>query len=505
MPAQEVPPHGVPFTVATGSPLANDGCSTEEEIMAMVDRIVHHSRDASRHPALVTPAGNWSYDDLAAATRELTNHLKVGANRPRDVAVIMTGEGEAIAALLGILAADCSAILLPCGLRSADLLHYLALAGAELILLPPTAHALQAVIGPSYQQGVRGVVPVPLSNRSRLSVDSDPWLAQLTSGSLGPSRLAIRARHGIEDEVHAVRDRLALTPSDTTLLTSSLAHSYALIGGLLAGLSSGATVILPDTRDGVRERLRRTKPTVLFGLPSTYQRLLDSSDRLPASMLHRLRWALSAGAPLPDSLFSQVLDRFDLPIRQDYGTTETGTIAIDTSESPRPEQAGIPLPHMEVRLNPLEGTKDTEIQVRSPSTARFYFDQHGPTSCLDGQGWYHTGDAGGMDGLGRLLLGRRLRRRVQIGAAWIDPGVLERRIGEAPGVHDVAILPVRDGAGRHHLKAVVVAPELDLTVVREWCREHLAPEEQPTLLELRDALPRSPAGKVLHRELLEDD
>lgn len=471
--------------------------------MAILDHVFDHTRAAPGRPALLTREGTWTYGDLMAATHEIRDALAAGSNERGSIAIVMTGEGEAVAALLATQVAGCSAVLLPSGLAPQDLLHYLAVSEVAAILLPPSVHGLRSVLGMSGAgKEVQRVLQVPLESRQRLSAGSATWIMQLTSGSLGPSRLAARPDAGIEAEVGAVRERLALTASDRVLCTSSLAHSYALVGGLLAGLAVGASVVLPGPPEGLVDTLCRTRPTVVFGIAGTYRHLLANAARLPISVLQGIRLALSAGAPLPDGLFAEVMERFDLPIRQDYGTTETGTIAIDTSDSPRPDQAGTPLPHLEVRLSPFDGAQEKEILIRSPSTARFYLDRHGPTSCLDEEGWYHTGDASWMDNQGRLILGRRLRPRVQIGGDWIDPSEVERRMAEAPGVREVAVLSVPDMAGRPILKAVVVAPQLDTLALRQWCREHLSSAQQPALLELRDALPRSPAGKVLHKEML---
>ena len=470
--------------------------------MTIVNPILDMGHTAPSRPALVTRVGTWSYGDLLMTTREIEAVLSPGMAPTTRVAVVMTAEGEAVAALLAVLAAGSSAILLPSALRPSDLLHYLAVARARFILLPPGAHSSQSVIGTSHPpEVVRGVAVIPLRGRDETDVDGDRWIMQLTSGSLGPARLAARTTRGVEDEILAVSDRLNLR-GDVILCTTSLAHSYALCGGLLAGLATGSTVVLPGDRETILETLCETRPSVVFGIVGTYRSLLDSPDRLPASVLRRLRLALCAGAPLPPAVFTQVKDRLALAIRQDYGTTETGTIAIDTSASPQPDQAGIPLRHLEVQLSSFESGRETEILIRSPSTARFYLDTHGHVSCLDGEGRFHTGDAGRINDKARLVLGRRIRPAVQIANVWIDPGEVERRLAQLPSVREVAVLVVPAIDGQQQLKAVVVAPHLTTDDVRGWCRQNLSPEQQPALLELRNALPRSPAGKILHRDLL---
>jgi long-chain acyl-CoA synthetase len=108
-----------------------------------------------------------------------------------------------------------------------------------------------------------------------------------------------------------------------------------------------------------------------------------------------------------------------------------------------------------------------------------------------------------VDAGGRLRVGRRLRRPIMIGGVAIRPETIERLIEALPGVREAAVLQIRDGEDRPALKAVVAAPGLEAEAVRAWCRDHLPREQQPAAVEIRENLPRSPAGKVLHKYMAE--
>ena len=85
------------------------------------------------------------------------------------------------------------------------------------------------------------------------------------------------------------------------------------------------------------------------------------------------------------------------------------------------------------------------------------------------------------------------------------PETVENAIQALPGVRDVVALGIHDAQRRPAIKAVVVAPGLEMREIEDWCRRQLPPEQQPAVLELREELPRSPAGKILQKYLVGDE
>jgi len=311
---------------------------------------------------------------------------------------------------------------------------------------------------------------------------------QLTSGSLGPSRFAVRSGSGVLVEIDAVARRLRLGTDDIVWCTSSISHSYGLVGGLLAPLTVGASVAL-----GTAPQLPPRLPiTLLFGLATTYQALLRDPATAPA--LKTVRYALSAGAPLPAGLFDAFLAERGIPIRQDYGTTETGTISLDLLDDASPATVGAPLDHLEWRL-----AERGEMFVRSPAVATHYLASGTPAPLLDQHGWFHTGDIAAYDGVGFRLI-RRLRPLIPVPGGVIDPDRLERVLESLPGVTEAAVLSAGRGS-QSVVRAVVVTAALDVAAVLCQLRERVSPMELPDLVEVRSELPHSPAGKILRKYL----
>jgi acyl-CoA synthetase (AMP-forming)/AMP-acid ligase II len=450
-----------------------------------IGRQANASSDA---PAISTPDRTVSYRQLAHHAGTVAQRLaatNLAAGEP--VGIVMTSTPGAAARLLGTSLSGHPAVLLPPSMPESERVGLLDLAGVR-VLLPETEDEAP-IFRPGSTQDVTAELP------------PDGFICQLTSGSLGPSRLALRTDAAVAAEMEAVRQRLQLGPDDRVLCASSIAHSYGLIGGLLTPLSVAARVGLAADADQAVVLTASFRPTVIVGLAATYRAMLTSS--LSPDALSSTRLTLSAGAPLAPELFGAFHDRFGLPIRQDYGTTETGTISVDTSREVLPGCAGEPLAHMEVQLAspqdiPLEGAEQGEILVRSSAVAAGYLWDGAVRSALDSAGWYHTTDAGWIDEAGRLWVGRRLRKPIVFAGLKVYPDEAERAIQALPGVLEAVVLPAA-GPNGPAIKAIVVAPSVDAATLRARSGE-LFPG-LPLVVEQVDALPRSPAGKILQKYL----
>jgi long-chain acyl-CoA synthetase len=440
---------------------------------SVLDAIVRRCQSDPGAPAITSATSSWTYEMLgqriAARAEQLRHRLRPGAV----IAIVMAAEPESIVYVLAAARAGRIPVLIPSGLPSWEERTALKDSGASYI-------------------AARGMF-LPLGEEAPPGDRFPHGVMQLTSGSLGPSRPALRSWAGIDDEIGAIVAALDMIRQDTVLVTSAPAHSYAFMGGILAPLSMGAHVVLAPA--GAMD-VERVQPTVVLGLPAAYAAWTTGYAR---GSLGSVRHAFSAGAPLPDGLYDTVLRRFGIPIRQDYGSTETGTISLDAGPMPDPLTAGSVLPHLEYRFASAAG-REGEIEVRGAAVARGYVVDGRLVPCTDAEGWYRTLDTGAPGPDGRLRLTGRKRPPLQVGSVTLDPRTIEISALSVPGVREAVAVSV--GTEVETAVKVVVTGEVQERDLDDWSRRESASLGVPLTAERRDALPRSPAGKLLRKYLL---
>ncbi|WP_225821465.1 type I polyketide synthase [Streptomyces naphthomycinicus] len=335
-----------------------------------------------------------------------------------------------------------------------------------------------------------------------LGLDEPAWLLY-TSGTSGAPRAAVSSqRTALWSSVACYLPRLGLSASDRVLWPLPLAHTYAhslcVLGTTVAGASARITA---HTEPAALVRLVAAyAPTVLAGVPLTYQRLLDAGlGAVPA-----LRFCVTAGAPSDPELRTRVEERLGAPLLDGYGSTETcGKIAMESPDGPRvPGGSGVPLPGTEVRTVPPGSAADRadaegEIWVRGPGVMLGYHNRPEETADVLRDGWYRTGDLGRLDEGGRLTVTGRAGDRIVRGGENVDPAEVERVLRDLPGVRDAAVV-----ARAHPLLGEVpvafVVPEyraLDPGGLLRACAEVLSTHKVPEEILFTPAVPRTGAGK----------
>ncbi|HEX8918318.1 MAG TPA: class I adenylate-forming enzyme family protein [Chloroflexota bacterium] len=432
------------------------------------------------------------YGTLVAHIRRLSQRLKDAVKPGNPIALRMSSDALSVAALLATLEAGYPVVLLPAGLSGPEEESILGLRGISSLFDPPSERLMR--VGGHIGRNVCPAGTFP-----------EGAVGQLTSGTTSDSRIALRTAEGIGQEIEAVQERLDLEPVDRVISASSLAHSYGLIGGTLAPLTAGAQLLLVRDSREILNIVGIMRPTVLFGLAATYQHLMEREWDI--GWLADARHILSAGAPLPRGLADGIYGRAGVRIKQDYGTTETGTISIDVSREWEAGCVGKPLEHMNIRLGKdhsqfLPRPEIGEIQVRSDAVAGGYLMPGGGTmSALDDDGWFRTRDAGWIDGSGRLFVGQRIRDAIPIVGTTVRPEAVERVLCDIPGVREAVVFSAGRGS-EMRIKAVVAAPQQSAGRILSALIENVPELQDQVDLEVRESLPRSAAGKVLQKYLV---
>ena len=327
-----------------------------------------------------------------------------------------------------------------------------------------------------------------------------PKGAVLTHGNLAANALAVAEVLGLEPE----RDRL--------LVVLPMFHAFAATVGILTPLLNGAALI-PVPRfepQLIVQGVASHRATIFLGVPSLYSLLL----RLPAEQVAHwssIRLCISGGAAMPRSVMEQFERRFGVAILEGDGPTECGPVtSVNPPAGPRkPASVGPPIPGVEMCImdssgDELPNGEHGEVCVRGPSVMRGYWNLPAATAQSFFGDWFRTGDLGWRDDDGWFYLVDRIKDLIITNGMNVYPRIVEEALLRHPGVAEAAVVgephPVHGELVVAHV-VPLAGKSIDPSSLKRWCREHLGRHEQPRRIELREALPRNAAGKILKREL----
>ncbi|HET7050672.1 MAG TPA: long-chain-fatty-acid--CoA ligase, partial [Solirubrobacteraceae bacterium] len=293
------------------------------------------------------------------------------------------------------------------------------------------------------------------------------------------------------------------------------------IGWAYLGLVNGATTILVSEFDAVEvlDLLEHERVTNAVFVPTILQ-MLSAVPGAAERDFSSLRSIAYGASPITTPVLRAALRTFRCPLFGVYGLTETtgGVVQLypEDHDADGPRQhllrsAGRPLPWVEMRIvDPVSGSdcgpgEVGEVWLRAPNVMAGYYDRPAETAAaLRQDGWLRTGDGGYRDDEGFLFLTDRIKDMIVSGGENIYPVEVEEVLSQHPAVADVAVIGVPDERWGETVKALVVIAaglSVDGDELVAFARERLAGYKLPRSVDFVPELPRSPAGKVLKREL----
>jgi acyl-CoA synthetase (AMP-forming)/AMP-acid ligase II len=333
----------------------------------------------------------------------------------------------------------------------------------------------------------------------------------LTSGTTGTPKGAPRKEAGIEAAV-SLLSRMPLRYGWRCHIAAPLFHTWG-FAHLALGMLLGSTVVLRRKFDP-EECLRATQDEgceSLVVIPVMLQRMLALPDETLASFdLSRLRVVAASGSALPGDLALEWMDRYGDNLYNIYGSTEVAyaSIATPTDLREAPSSAGKPPYATVVRIlddqgHPVPDGEPGRIFVGNALLFEGY-SGGGNKEIVDGL--MSSGDVGRFGVDGRLYVEGRDDEMIVSGGENVFPQEVEDCLARHESVVEVAAIGVDDDDFGKRLKAfVVVSGDVSEDDLRGWVKDNLARYKVPREFVFVDELPRNATGKVLKRELVEDD
>jgi acyl-CoA synthetase (AMP-forming)/AMP-acid ligase II len=346
----------------------------------------------------------------------------------------------------------------------------------------------------------------------------DLILIMHTSGTTGRPKGAMVTHADLLFNIRVAIRAHDLAPDDVHLLVAPMFHCTALYSMLPGSAFLGSRIVIapaPDLNDLV-DLVETHRCTTLFSVPTLFHFLASRPD-IDEHDLKSLRLLAYAGAPMPVPTIRRLRQKFPwVKLHNFFGLTETIAmthVLPDVDADRKPDSIGKPLPGIRQRIVKEDGADAAlgevgELCFHTDNVVRDYWNRPGlMEQSVEGE-WFHTGDLATTDDEGYVYLKGRRKDMIIVGGENVYAVEVENVIRSMPGVADVAVVGapatgIREAMGELVKAVIVPEPGTALTEldVKRFCNNKLAGYAVPQIVAFRDALPRSPSGKVLKREL----
>ncbi|MEO8302584.1 MAG: AMP-binding protein [Betaproteobacteria bacterium] len=344
---------------------------------------------------------------------------------------------------------------------------------------------------------------------------------QYTGGTTGVSKGAMLTHRNILANVEQTGVWISAgfkEGAEIVIAPLPMYHIFCLTSTLTFMMWGSVSVLITNPRDlpALVKELGRWKFTAITGVNTLFNGLLNAPgfDQLDFSAL---KLAVGGGAAVQKSVAERWQQATGRNIMEAYGLTEASPgVCANPLGTPWNGAIGLPFSSTEVSIrddsfNELPvwtGKGDIEkhtgeLCVRGPQVMKGYWNQPEETAKVMQDGWLKTGDIGNLNAEGYVTITDRKKDMILVSGFNVYPNEIESVVAMHPGVLECGVVGVPDQKTGEAVKVVIVRKDPNLTKedVIEHTRTRLTGYKRPRHVEFRDALPKTPIGKVLRREL----
>jgi long-chain acyl-CoA synthetase len=347
----------------------------------------------------------------------------------------------------------------------------------------------------------------------------DLALLQYTGGTTGHPKGVMLTHYNLTTNLQMCEAWLYKTKPSEEIILAVLPffHVYGMTTVMNFGIKQASKLILMPKFDAlsVLKIIDKQKPTVFPGAPTIYIGLINHPD-IHKYDLSSIKACLSGSAPLPLEVQQQFEKLSGGRLVEGYGLTETAPVthANPIWENRINGSIGLPWPDTDAKVVKAGTDEEAEIgevgeiAVRGPQVMSGYWKNEEETNEVLRDGWFYTGDMGYMDENGYFYIVDRKKDMIIAGGYNIYPREVEEVLYEHPKVQEVAVVGIPDPYRGETVKAFVVVKEgkeVTEEELNKFCREHMAAFKVPRKYEFRDELPKTVIGKILRRQLIEEE
>jgi long-chain acyl-CoA synthetase len=347
---------------------------------------------------------------------------------------------------------------------------------------------------------------------------NDTAVILYTSGTTGMPKGAELSHSNLIMNAKAGSELLQLTHDDIQIVVLPLFHSFGQTVQMNAGFATGNTLVLIPrfTPDAVLSAIQHKKATVFAGVPTMYWQLLTYEDQKGQFDIDKiseiLRIGVSGGSSLALEIIRGIEKKYQIPIIEGYGLSETSPLATFNHLGRERKQGSVGMPIWGVEIKifndsgeemPVDGVG--EIAVRGHNVMKGYYNKPEETkAAFNGSGWFYTGDLGKKDADGYIYIVDRVKDMIIRGGFNIYPRELEEVLMTHPSVSMAAVIGIPHDQHGEEVKAFVMLKDNETVTENEivqWAKAQMAAYKYPRIVEICEKLPMTATGKILKKEL----
>ncbi|RKN84166.1 long-chain-fatty-acid--CoA ligase [Paenibacillus ginsengarvi] len=370
----------------------------------------------------------------------------------------------------------------------------------------------------SFRRLLRAARPVPAT--PDIDPDTDVAVLQYTGGTTGAAKGVMLTHSNLTANVRQCKAWMYRLKEGAEIVLAAvpLFHVYGMTVCMNFGISIGANLLLVPKFEieSLLKTIHRSKPTIFPGAPTMY---IAINHHPLASVKYRLssiNCCISGSAPLPLEVQQQFEKLTGGRLVEGYGLSECSPVTHVNPvwEKRKTGSIGVPWPDTDCKIiDPESGEEKAvreigELVIRGPQVMKGYWNKPEETAKVLEDGWVRTGDMAYMDEEGFFYIVDRKKDMIIAGGYNIFPREVEEVLFEHPDVQEAAVIGVADAYRGETVKAFIVR-KAGVGVTEEelnaFCRSKLASYKVPRIYEFRDSLPKTMVGKVLRRELREEE
>jgi long-chain acyl-CoA synthetase len=488
--------------------------------------------------ALICPTRNetYSYKRLLLEMNRIgLGLLTLGVKKGDRVCIYLDSSPEYLISYFAIWRIGAVAVPTNSVYRGAELLHVINDAGACAVItdkqgvevitgirkeIPGVSHIICVTGSCEGSAAWEAFPPAPEPMRAGNCSTEDLCHIQYTAGTTGKPKGAMLTHGNWMTALDTERDALRIRPEDVYLGIYPMGHVGLSWG--LAVIRAGGTYVMME-RFELEQYLtlaERYKVTILAGMPP----VIHSLNHSPPGTEQRLTCArviISGGGQLLPVVWEAFDKRYNIPVANSYGLSETIVIGSGTTTLPGYphltkgyQSVGVAVGYTEMKIvDAADPDKEAplgepgEVALRGPAVAKGYWNLPVATrEVFRPDGWFLTGDIGILDADGILCITDRKKDMIIMSGWKVYPTEVENILIQHPSIADVAVFGVPDERkGEYPIAAVVKKPGMQISEdeFMAWCRDHMAGYKIPRKMIVVDSLPRVHGWKLLRRDLRE--